>query len=424
MSFPEIEDEQAVRQMLRDKLTTDAQHVNSTVKNQLEDLGLIEVEESRYLICADPDYRISNWHPDRTCREKISFEGRGAVHECDTCGNSLHGVEEDRPVYAKYTFRQRPEEIFDYLKEELSGLQMVEEVEVGGKGALDLDLSSDQQLAVVIPEWAEQQYLMRGPFFSDPTLYVHAGRLRELPTVLEKARHIHLTDLLTSSPNWIAECMETAATPIPDRPSLCELIRQFDEVVKRHVDPNVTLQQGTFFEYFCRDLLNHLIMHPEKMEAYVRTLDRLRGTVYDNMPIQVGGAGNTDIIPVSRYEVMRQLCEGPFIADAKCKLSSNLTMNDVLTVNGHLTTNEWDAEHAVIILVGEKVADNAWNFIAKARRNNGRRWEIMLIPKFALLELIHAVDAKHLLKAVMDRDRTDLFYPGDERYDEIAASRA
>jgi hypothetical protein len=44
--------------------------------------------------------------------------------------------------------------------------------------------------------------------------------------------------------------------------------------------------------------------------------------------------------------------------------------------------------------------------------------------KSALIEIIHAVDAEYLLDAVMGENRTDLFYPGHDRYEEIVASRA
>lgn len=426
MSFPEIEDERAVRQMLRHGLTIDAQRVNGAVKNQLLDFGLIEVEEFRYLICADPDYPIKDRHPDPTCRAEIPFEGREAIHECDACGNSLHAVEESRPVYTKYTFRQKPEGIYDHLKQALSNLQAVDDVDVAGKGALEVHLSDDRELVVAIPEWTEQQFLMRGPFFSDPTLYVHAGRMRVLPTVLEEVQHIHFVDLLTASPEWVAECLEMAATPIPGRPSLQKLVKRFDAVVERHVETDNTSVQGDFFEYFFRDLKRHIQGRPEVVNDYLQSLRRIRKTVFGEMHFQVGGSGKTDVVAVNKFELMNQLFRSGAIADTKCYLSSKsskIEENDLWTIKKHLDTNPWRADYAIVVLANEDVSDSAWDYVARLRQNNDE-WVIMLIPKYDLIELIHAVDAEHLLEAVMDEDRTDLFYPGDDRYDEIVASRA
>lgn len=422
-SFPEIEVESAVRRMLREGRTMREGQVNGEVRDQLLDLNLIEVTEREYLICADPNYPIDDRHLDPSCREKIRYGGPDKMHECDVCGNVIAIVDEDRPVYREYTFSRSPGGIFDYLEVALSTLSNVATVNAAGKGALNVQLRNGGSLDVVIPAWAEQQFLMRGPFFSDPTLYVHVGRHRELPTVLEEVQHLHLADLLVHSTEWIQERLETASIPLQGRPPVRHLVDEFDAVVDRHVDPDVTLQQGDFFEYFCRDLLDHLNEHLAETNDYLRSLRRLRGTAFGEMHIQVGGSGNTDIISVDKFEMFNQLCAGSFIADAKCTLSRGLTRADVLTVNGHLTTNEWGAEHAVIILANEKVADNAWNFIAKVRRNNDGRWKIMLIPKFTLIELIHAVGAEHLLDAVMDEDRTDLFYPGDDRYESIATPK-
>ncbi len=419
--FPEIEAESAIGRMLREGRTMREKQVNEKVRDQLLDLNLINVAETEYLICADPDHPIDDWHPNPSCRENIRYEGSDVMHECDVCGNVIAEVDEDRPIYVQYTFTRKPEGIFDYLETALSTLSNVATVDVAGKGALNVQLRNGSSMDLVIPTWTEQQFLMRGPFFSDPTLYVHVDRDKELPTVLEEAQHIHLVNFLVCSTNWVKKRLEIASTPIRDRPSLHHLTEKFDAVVNRHVDPNVTLQQGDFFEYFCRDLLKHLNTHLEETNDYLRSLRRLRGTRFGEMHIQVGGAGNTDIISVDRFEVFNQLCEDSFIADAKCKLSTGLEMDDVLTVNGHLTTNEWDAKHAVIILASEEVADNAWDFIAKARSNNDGHWKIMLIPKYALIELIHAVGAEHLFEAVMDEDRTDLFYPSDDRYEKIAA---
>jgi hypothetical protein len=423
-SFPEIEAERAVRRMLREGRSIKEDQVNDEVRNQLSERNLIEVTEREYLVCADPSYPIDERHPDRSCRAKIWYEGPEKVHECNTCGNVIADVEEgDRPVYTEYTFSRNPEGIYNYLKGALSALSNVATVDVAGKGALGVQLRSGSSLDVVVPQWAEQKFLMRGSFFSDPTLYVHVGRHRELPTVLEEAQHLHLADLLVRSTEWIQERLETASIPVQGRPPVHHLVDQFDATVDRHVDPDVTLQQGDFFEYFCRDLLDYVHKHPKKTNEYLRSLRRLRDTAFGEMHIQVGGSGNTDIISVDKFEMFNQLCAGSFITDAKCKLSTGLTMDDVLTVNGHLTTNEWEADRAVIILASEKVTDNAWNFIAEARQNNDAQWKIMLIPKFALLELMHAVDAEQLLDAVMDEDRNGLFYPGDDRYESIAAQR-
>lgn len=422
-SFPEIEVESAVRRMLREGRTMREDQVNGEIRDLLLEHDLIEVAERRHLICADPDHPIDDRHPDPSCREKIRYEGPDKIHECDVCENVIAEVEGDRPIYTKYTFSRNPEGIFNYLEAALPTLPNVATAEVAGKGALDVQLRNGNSLDVVIPAWAEQQFLMRGPFFSDPTLYVHVAPHKELPTVLEEAQHFDLTDLLVYSTEWIQERLETASIPLKGRPSLRHLVDKFDAVVERHVDPDVTLQQGDFFEYFCRDLLDYLNEHLEETNDYLRSLRRLRGTAFGEMHIQVGGSGNTDIIPVDKFEMMNQLCAGSFVADAKCTLSTKLTKGDVETVNGHLTTNKWEADRAVIILASEKVADNAWNFIADARHNNGGEWKIMLIPKYVLIELIHAVGAEHLLDAVMDEDRTDLFYPGDDRYESITAQR-
>jgi len=417
--FPEIDAEGAVRRMLRSGRAIEEEQVSSEVRDELLDLGLIDVKEVEYIVCADPNHKVDDWHPNPSCREEIRYKGPGKMHECDACGNVVAEIEEDRPVYRRYIFNRKPEGILVYLKNALSVLSNVESTAKAGLGAVNVKLDQGNELVVVLPKWAEQEFLSRGPFFSDPTLYVHVDRINRMPTVLEETTHVHLSDLLVCSKGWLEDQLEVASTPIPARSSLKHLVERFDTVVERHVDPNVTLQQGDFFEYFSRDLLNHLKNHPEKTDDYLRSLRRIRGTAFGEMHIKVGGSGNTDIIPVDRYEIFNQLCEGSFIADAKCKLSSGLTKDDVLTVNGHLTTNHWGADHAVIILASEEIADNAWDFVAEARRNNGGRWKIMLIPKFALIELIHAVDAEYLFEAVMDEDRTDLFFPGDDKYEEI-----
>ena len=417
--FPEIDAEGSVRRMLRSGRAMEEKQVSSEARDELLDLGLIDVKEAEYIVCADPNHEVDDRHPNPSCREEIRYRGPGKMHECDVCGNVVAEIEEDRPMYRRYIFKRKPEGIFVYLKNALSALSNVESTAKAGLWAVDVELDQGNELVVVIPKWAGQEFLSRGPFFSDPTLYVHVDQVNRLPTVLEETTHVHLSELLVRSREWLEKQIEVASTPIPERSSLTHLVDRFDTVVERHVDSNVTLQQGDFFEYFCRDLLNHLKNYPEKTDNYLRSLRRMKGTAFGEMHIKVGGSGNTDIISVDRYEMFNQLCEGSFIADAKCKLSTGLTKKDVVNVNGHLTTNHWGANHAVVILASEEIADNAWGFIAEARRNNGGRWRIMLLPKFALIELIHAVDAEYLFEAVMDENRTDLFFPGDDKYEDI-----
>jgi len=124
--------------------------------------------------------------------------------------------------------------------------------------------------------------------------------------------------------------------------------------------------------------------------------------IFGEIQVQLGGVGGTDIISVDKYELLQQLFEGGFIADAKCYGKSIFGQDERREVLDHLESNDYDADHAIVLMYGENIAASTWRRIYGYKRNNNGRWRILIIPQYLFLELVHFFDARDIFAMDMN----------------------
>ncbi len=68
----------------------------------------------------------------------------------------------------------------------------------------------------------------------------------------------------------------------------------------------------------------------------------------------------------------------------------------------HLESNDYEADHAIVLMYGEDIAASTWRRIYGYKRNNDGRWRILIIPQYLFLELVHIFDARDIFAMDMN----------------------
>lgn len=389
--FPEL-DRELVRHILRNGVRVTGENTTAgEVLQCLRALGLVTIQEHRYVRCA---YRDDYDFLDRKvldCPGRVELDSKVKDYYCPDCGQPIGDIER-KTVSVEYEVRLSPDGIEGYLEHVLESLDVVEVVKKTGTTAFEVRLQGGMRLKVVVPDYAEIRHRFAGLFFAEPMLYVIASSINEpVKTVLEERQYIQLADVLSSSASAIQEILRTAAVPIPGRRDLSEVEARFDEMITR--------QGNRYWQFFEQDFIPALVLHitenPALVQRYLESIKRLSGTVFGEYYVPIGGAGRTDLRPISKLEMMNQLIRGNSIGDAKCHRESTLTYKHIATVNLHLDKDPV-ANTAVIYVANDNIASTAWDTVMDLRKRDGT-WKIIILPKYLLLELITTLEATHLL---------------------------
>lgn len=404
--FPEIEvDSKEVGNLLRKGRRIRKGYIDSEPQEFLESQGLATYTKTHFVQCAnpdDPDYeRLSS--RQRECKGVIEvdpeepFEG----YECERCGHTIGDIRRKEITEHVKVAGFNKEELLRYVSAAIEDLPVVDHVQKDYPGVFNVELIEGNRLHVVFPRYAPPEYQQRGLFFNPPTLFVHVSPLEIRDwTVLERRQHIFLADFLTKPRAEIAEHVSESAAPIENAPELEDLLSDLKDAVERH--SGNTTEKGTYFELVCREVLRRIQEKRDTAQRYLNRLKRLKDTVFGEIQVQLGGAGGTDIISIDKYELLQQFFEGGFIADAKCYGKSTFGQDERREVLDHLESNDYDADHAIVMMYGEDIAASTWRKVYGYKQNNNGHWKILVIPQYLFLELVHVFNARDIFAMDMN----------------------
>lgn len=390
--FPEL-DREIARHVLRNGVTIREEDVESReALDRLRDLNVVTTRKHTYVRCA---YRDDYDYLDR---DDLNCEGRVEICEtveeyyCPECGQPIGDVERKKH-FVEWEVLLSPSGIEAYLRDALSALEAVTAVDKIGIAALKVEVTPGKLLNVVVPRYATVQEQSMGLFFADPTLYVIASTIDDpMQTALEEAQYVGLWEILSEPVEAFEERVSVAATPVQDRRSYFDLEAKFDGMLERRKK-----RRWQFFEHdFVPAFINHVAEHPELSQRYLDKLKRLHRTVFGRHYVPIGGSGVTDLREIDKYEVMTELFEGDFIADAKCYVDSSLEYDKLTSVIAHLDTDPTEPKRAVAFVAGDNIGSTSWDLAMRLRDRWGF-WRLAIIPKYLLLEMISELDAAHLL---------------------------
>ena len=357
----------------------------------LQNLGIVTIQEHRYVKCAHRDDYDFLDREVLDCPGRLELDPGEEDYYCPECGQPIDDIER-KAVFVEYEVTLNPDGIEGYLNQAFKSLEVVETVEKIGAAAFRAQMQEGMPLTVVMPDYAEIRHRFVGLFFAEPTLYIIASPINEpAKTAIEERQYIQLADVLSNSAAVIEEKLKIAAVPILGRRDLSEVEARFDEMIARQGD--------RYWQFFEQDFIPALVLHitenPALVQRYLESVRRLSGTIFGEYYVPIGGAGRTDLRPISKLEMMNQLIRGNSIGDAKCHRESTLTYKHIATVNLHLDKDP-TADTAVIYVANDNIASTAWDTVMDLRKQDGT-WKMIILPKYFLLELITALEATHLL---------------------------
>ncbi len=310
---------------------------------------------------------------------------------CPECGRPIEKLSA-KEKYLQVVVHLNPVGIRNYIKcciESIENVTALDEIE---PFVFKVTRSNGRIFSIVITMYGDVCSLSRGLFFSEPTLYILPSHIeQEDRTILEDQQYMELTDFISETRDEIIKRITIAATPIDGRLNYEEIESQFDDMLERHQK-----RRWQFFEQeFIPALTNYLSQNPAKVQAYLEKLQRVDQTVFGEFHVPIGGAGQTDLMPVNKFSMMNQLISGNKIGDAKCHTEASLDYSDISTINLHLDRDR-DNDVAVVYVANDDIRPNAWRAILDLRTDG--KWKIIILQKYLLLELISEIDATHLLE--------------------------
>jgi hypothetical protein len=404
--FPEIEaDSKEVGNLLRKGRRVRKRFVDSEPREFLESQGLVSYKQAHTVQCAnpdDPDYeRLSDRQRECEGVVEVNPEESFGGYECNRCGRPIGDIREKEITEHVKVAGFNKEKLLLYVSAAFEDLPVVDDVQKDYSGVFSVELVEGNRLHVVVPRYAPPEYQQRGLFFNPPTLFVHVSPLEVRDwTVLERRQHIFFADFMTKPKVEIAEHVSESAAPVENAPELEDLLSDLKDAVERH--SGNTTEKGTYFELVCREVLRRIQEERDTAQRYLNRLKRLKDTVFGEIQVQLGGAGGTDIISIDKYELLQQFFEGGFIADAKCYGKSTFGQDERREVLDHLESNDYDADHAIVMMYGEDIAASTWRKVYGYKQNNNGRWRILIIPQYLFLELVHVFNARDIFAMDMN----------------------
>lgn len=384
-------DKKRTTRILCDGIQIDQTDLDYAVAMKLAELDLIKVKPNRYVRCVyqeDADYPERH---DHGCEGVIEVDDFEKVYHCPECGQSVENITRKKQFEA-VDVALNPEGIASFLKRSVRSLPHVNVVNRLSHGVFLVTLADGRVLTLVLLDYAEARYRFAGLYFAEPYLYVVVSTINEPIThALEKNVHIQFADILSQDEAWLAEQIDLAAYPVPDRMALESVEKQFEAMLAREDGWQYFEQQ------FALALQIHITEYPELVAQYLGQLKRLSGTVFNYFAVPIGGPGRTDMRLINKFEVMNNVFAGNAIIDAKrYTKSSHLEEKDIKGILAHLMTDPQRPDRAIIFLSTDQVRSSAWELVLQLKERNGD-WKIIILTKYMMLELITQLDAMHLL---------------------------
>lgn len=391
--FPELTPD-ALKTVLRNDARVDTgDQLSLETAEALEELGLIRLSLREYTRCVndvDPDYHQLS-PEQRLCDGEIDVQ----QDVCPVCGRQVEDQSAKQRFGVVY-IRFLPQGIAEYVEDALRHIPAVRSVDRAGENSVSANLDNGRTLRVILLNPAaglRERY--GGIYFGGAHLFVYyAIYEKPLTNLLNENAVIWLGDFLSCPERYVRErlLLATAPSQVADRITLEECDQQFTAYVDR------TSWQD-FEKRFVPRLLDRIMQGPQKLQDYLHDLQALDNSILGAFPVSIGGAGQTDIRLISKYEIMSAVFHPNNIGDAKrYSAASTVTSDDVRDVLNHLNQiPQVNQGSAIIFASTDEVQSGAWANICRYRDVHGY-WQIVILPKYLILELLAVFDALDLIQ--------------------------
>lgn len=389
--FPELESKALRRILVQDARLPGSEDIYLDIAAVLEQLGIISTRKRTYTHCVnrnDPDYHLLPYEA-RDCEGQIEIN-----HSvCPECGRQIDD-QSHKEQYELTYIQLDYTGILNYVEKALDELDNISSVTRKSDTAFSLDLVNGRKLQVVL--LAPQTPLpdrFSGLYFSEtPNLYIYVSSSEQPPTnIVNQQMVCWLGSFLSQSSSDLQTVIDLAAITFdPGSYQNYEKASQaFDDYISR-----VTWQD--FEQQFVPQLIHHIIQKPQVMENYLEQLRRVNSSILGSFPVALGGAGNTDLRMVQKFEFMSRAFRPDNIADAKRYTRTRLTSDDVRDVVFHLNTVPDGDSRSAVIFISSSVASSAWSRIFELY-DSKKYWVILPIERYLIIELITVFDAFGLI---------------------------
>ncbi|RIK82264.1 hypothetical protein DCC62_00535 [candidate division KSB1 bacterium] len=388
------------------RLNFEDPNVRRTVET-LKKKHIVDTQELIFIRCDwrdDPDFEKVT----PSCDGCIELRDGQNLYECPRC----HRVIEDAARKRRFTevrislnlrdIRQYLQKVFKKLEE----AGHIEKVELHSGRWGTLSVTSNGNTFPVIIVGTNDHNCVPDCFvhltFADPHLYVQASKQSFDATIVEKLRIVRLWDILAHEKNlsWLAEKLQAASYRLPERSTLLEVETKLTQAVAKfenaHGGPKPGKSWEAFEQWFMPLLFEYLRHNDAKVNQYLLFLRSLNGTLFGTWPVRMGGKGEPDWIAINRYEVMQQMLQVN-TADAKFYNTTQISVDDVREVNGHLTRLHAGTGRALIMTTTDHISPSAWREVLDYKKANKDDWRVMILPKSWLLETMVQLDMLDML---------------------------
>jgi hypothetical protein len=391
--FPELESKALRRILVQDTRLQGSEDIYLDVAKVLEQLGIVSTRKRTYTHCVnhnDPDYHSLPYEA-RDCEGEIEIN-----HSvCPECGRQIDDQthkEQYEVTYVQLDYTG----IVNYVEKALGELDNVSSVMRKSDTAFSLGLVNGRKLEVVL--LAPQTPLpdrFSGLYFSEtPNLYIYVSSFEQPRTNIVNQQMVCWLGSFLSQPSGDLETMIDLAAVTFDPGSY----QNYEKASQAFDDYINTVSWQDFEQIFVPELLQRIARQPQTLSSYLERLQRLRRSVLGAFPVALGGAGNTDLRLIDKFEYMNAAFDARNIADAKNYTGKNtLSSNDVVGISHHLLNIPVSQRRSAIVFVTSSVAPSAWVNILNLRDSNDY-WMIIPIPKYLIVELIAVFNCFDLIE--------------------------
>lgn len=391
--FPELTPK-TLNAVLRNNIRIDAvDDLSLETAKALQELGLIRVIERNYTRCvntSDPDYH-------QLSPEQRRCDGEIDLHQdvCPICGRQIEAQSSKEAFSVSYILLEYVR-IAEYIEKTLSQITEVASVNKISANSLNLHLKNGRMLKVVLlNSTTDMNERYEGIYFAGTHLYIYYAIYDKPPTnLLNNKAIMWLGDFLSQSEHTLSDQILKASAPTQSVNQktfeACEQL--FDQYIQKVIWQD-------FEKLFAPGLINHIIQKPNIAQAYLNDLQALDHTIFGSFPVSIGGAGETDLRLITKYEIMSTVFAAKNILDAKrYSVTSSITSEHVIGIVNHLNQIPRNDQGSAIILAStDQIQSAAWANVCRYRDTH-HYWQIVILPKYLVIELIAIFDAYDLIQ--------------------------
>lgn len=398
--FPQLEHKQVAFLLSSPRPFKKGTQVNNETVQELQRLGLIDVLYTQRIQCMRRDDVDKDENVTPLCTQDIlvptSF---GEDVECPKCDRLIERWEEKRTEdWLEVATCDRA--LLEYGRSTFAALPMVEEVLDSTFGFVVV-FASGPELPVVWESQSEAERADDGVapnqswLFEEPVLFVSNTRPRPSVSQLAEKRYTTVASMLSMSASEFEEVVAGAAAVCTGKPSLNEASGLFDEFLEAAGGTGKTAWPA--FERLAASFLEALQDEASKLQKLLKQFEGLKGTLLEKHFVQVGGAGRTDIRPISWVDILSVVESGSFLTDAKCHILSEVTSDTLKSVTLHLMTDPTKSSSAIVISATDRVTADAWDVMhSTASRQNGMR--VVILSRTMFLVIVAALGLERIFE--------------------------